>query len=76
MYFFGKNVPWSWFLKKNAFIFLRIGMREDYSEYIPERDPVIKETSQDLEDLHDDILDSLEQQEWPITNDEWSITNY
>lgn len=37
-------------------------MREDYREYIPDRDPIIKETTQDLSDLHDDILDSLEEE--------------
>lgn len=40
-------------------------MREDYRDYIPERDPITRETTQALEDLHDNILASLEDEQKP-----------
>lgn len=38
-------------------------MREDYKEYLPQRDPIIRETVQEQDDLHDDALDSSEEEE-------------
>lgn len=40
-------------------------MREDYMDYMPERDPIMTETAEALEDLHDDILASLEDEQKP-----------
>ena len=38
-------------------------MREDYMDYIPEREPITKEATQALEDLHDDISVSFDREE-------------
>lgn len=46
--------------KKRFYLFLRISMRENYEDYVPERDPITKETAQESEDLHDDVLASFD----------------
>lgn len=38
-------------------------MREDYMGAMNEREPIMSETSQELEDLHDEVLASLDYEE-------------
>lgn len=38
-------------------------MREDYMGAMNEREPIMSETSQELEDLHDEVLASLDQEQ-------------
>lgn len=61
--FFCQNRTLKLISQKSDFIFLRITMREDYKEYLPQRDPIIRETVQEQDDLHDDALDSSEEEE-------------
>ncbi len=45
-------------------------MRENYEDYVPERDPITKETAQESEDLDDDLLASFDDG-WSSTDDQY-----